>query len=266
LRDIDSCRQKSIRTALITTPEIDEMDMARAKQSRRQHGLIFRLLRALAIAAMVVLLLPYLLVPLYRVVEPVSTPMLWRWLTGARVERYVVPIARMTPALPLAVIVAEDARYCSHRGIDWRQIRDSIGEADDISEARGASTITQQTAKNLFLWPGRSLVRKALELPLALWIDLVLPKRRVLEIYLNIAEWGPNGEFGAEAAARWAYGKSARDLTASQSALLAAILPNPRRRSARLPGPAVRRIAGIYDARSLRSSSLAACLRLTRAP
>jgi monofunctional glycosyltransferase len=237
-----------------------------ASRNRRHppHGLLFRLLRALAITAVVVLLLPYLLVPLYRVVEPVSTPMLWRWLAGARVERRVVPIARMSPNLPLSVIVAEDARYCAHRGVDWRQIRDSIEEADDISEARGASTITQQTAKNLFLWPGRSLVRKALELPLALWIDLVLPKRRVLEIYLNIAEWGPNGEFGAEAAARSAFGKSARDLTASESALLAAILPNPRQRSAGLPGPAVRRIAGVYVARAARSPTLATCLRIRR--
>ena len=83
-----------------------------------------------------------------------------------------------------------------------------------LGEARGASTLTQQTAKNLFLWQGHSFVRKALEIPLALWINLVLPKRRILEIYLNIAEWGPNGEFGAEAGARWAFDKSARDLTA----------------------------------------------------
>src|SRR3954470_4339354 len=183
------------------------------RDRRRPHGLLFRLLRALAIAAVLILLLPYLLVPIYRVVEPISAPMLWRSLTGARVERHVVPIARMAPALPLAVIIAEDARYCAHRGVDWRQIRDSIEEADDISEARGASTITQQTAKNLFLWPGRSLVRKALEFPLALWIDLVLPKRRIMEIYLNIAEWGPNGEFGVEAAARYAFNKPAAQLS-----------------------------------------------------
>jgi hypothetical protein len=96
---------------------------------------------------------------------------------------------------------------------------------------RGGSTITQQAAKNLFLWPGRSMVRKALELPLALWMDLVLPKWRVLEIYLNIAEWGPNGQFGAEAASRYAFNKSVRALTAREAALLASVLPNPRRRS-----------------------------------
>ena len=105
----------------------------------------------------------------------------------------------MAAALPTTVVASEDARFCSHRGVDWREIRVRLDEIDDISEARGVSTITQQTAKNLFLWPGRSFLRKAFELPLALWIDLILPKRRVLEIYLNIAEWGPNGQFGAEA-------------------------------------------------------------------
>ena len=110
--------------------------------------------------------------------------------------------------------------------------------------ARGGSTITQQTAKNLFLWPGRSVVRKALEAPLALWIDLVLPKQRILEIYLNIAERGPNGRFGAEAGSMYAFGHSAATLSAHEAALMAAILPNPIRRSARNPGPGVRRLAG----------------------
>jgi monofunctional biosynthetic peptidoglycan transglycosylase len=207
------------------------------------------------------LLLPYLLVPLYRVVNPVSTLMLWRWARGARVERSFVPIERMAPALPVTVIAAEDGRYCRHRGIDWDELRERIEDVDDIGEAKGVSTITQQTAKNLFLWPGRSFVRKALELPLAMWIDLVLPKWRVLEIYLNIAEWGPSGQFGAEAASRYAFNKPVRALTAREAALLAAVLPNPRRRSARLPGPAVRRLAGIYEARGAAQASLAACAR-----
>ena len=95
-------------------------------------------------------------------------------------------------------------------------MRDAIDKAEDLSEARGGSTITQQTAKNLFLWQGRSFVRKALEFPLAVWIDLVVPKRRILEIYLNIAEWGPDGRFGAEAGAQWAFRKSARSLTVTR--------------------------------------------------
>src|SRR5207244_10681264 len=105
------------------------------------------------------------------------------------------------------------------------------------------------------------MARKALELPLALWIDLALPKWRVLEIYLNIAEWGPNGQFGAEAASRYAFNKSVRMLTAREAALLASVLPNPRRRSAKQPGPAVRRLAGTYEGRAAAQAALASCIR-----
>jgi monofunctional biosynthetic peptidoglycan transglycosylase len=230
--------------------------------SRPPGGGAGRLLRRIVILLLVLLLLPYGITVLYRVVTPVSTPMLWRWITGQRVERAYVPLGMMQQSLPLAVIAAEDARFCSHAGIDWRQVQDAIEDADDITEARGGSTLTQQVAKNLFLWPGHSFVRKALEVPLAYWIDLVLGKRRVMEIYLNIAEWGPNGEFGAEAGARYAFGKSVRTTNPGEAALLAAILPNPKRRSARQPGPSVRRLAGIYLARAQGGAALAGCLRL----
>jgi len=212
------------------------------------------------IVLLLILLLPYALAPLYHFVNPVSSLMLWRKATGARVERTWSPLSAIAPVLPRTVIASEDARYCTHRGIDFGELRNAIEDADDLSEMRGGSTITQQTAKNLFLWQGRSVVRKALEFPLALWLDLVLGKRRVMEIYLNIAEWGPNGEFGSEAAARHAFGKSARDLNSREAALLAAILPNPRRRSAARPVPGVRRLAGIYEARAARSG-LAECIR-----
>jgi len=109
-------------------------------------------------------------------------------------------------------------------------------------------------------------VRKALEIPLALWINLVLPKRRILEIYLNIAAWGPNGQFGAEAAARWAFGKPARDLTAREAAELAAILPNPVRRSARAPSTLVRRLAGLYERRAAAHPALDACIGSPKLP
>ncbi|TMJ96050.1 MAG: monofunctional biosynthetic peptidoglycan transglycosylase [Alphaproteobacteria bacterium] len=220
-----------------------------------------RLARGAALALALVLLLPYVLVPLYRVINPISTLMLWRWATGARVERSFVPIERMAPALPVTVIASEDSRFCTHGGIDWREIRERLEDVDEISAARGVSTISQQTAKNLFLWPGRSFLRKGLELPLALWIDLVLPKWRVLEIYLNVAEWGPNGQFGAETGSRYAFNKSARSLTPREAALLAAVLPNPRRRSAKQPGPAVRRLAAIYEARGAAQASLAFCAK-----
>ena len=235
-----------------------------AQSRRRPSRWLSRLAWGLAFAILIALLLPYLLVPLYRTLNPISTLMLWRWATGARVERSFVPIERMAPALPMTVIASEDGRFCSHRGVDWRELRERLEDVDDISAARAVSTITQQTAKNLFLWPGRSFVRKALELPLALWIDFVLPKRRVLEIYLNIAEWGPNGQFGAEAGSRYAFNKSVRSLTPREAALLAAVLPNPRRRSAKQPGPAVRRLALIYEARGAAQAALASCARTAR--
>jgi monofunctional glycosyltransferase len=238
------------------------MDQRRTRAKRApKHRRLAQVLWVALVLILLLLLLPYLLVPLYRVVNPVSTLMLWRWAHGVRVERTFVPIGRMAPALPITVIAAEDGRYCRHRGIDWDELRERIEDVDDIGEAKGVSTITQQTAKNLFLWPGRSFVRKALELPLALWMDLVLPKWRVLEIYLNIAEWGPNGQFGAEAASRYAFNKSVSSLSPREAALLAAVLPNPRRRSARQPGPVVRRLASMYEARGIAQAALAACAR-----
>jgi monofunctional biosynthetic peptidoglycan transglycosylase len=170
-----------------------------------------------------------------------------------------MPLSATAPVLPRSVMAAEDAKFCIHHGIDFGELRAAFRDADDFSDMRGGSTIPQQAAKNLFLWPGRSVVRKVLEFPLALWLDLVLGKRRLMEIYLNIAEWGPNGEFGAEQGARHAFGKSARDVTAREAALLASILPNPRVRNAARPSAGVRRITAIYEARAARLS--ADCLR-----
>ena len=224
---------------------------------------VAHLLRAAGFAVLALLSLPYLIVPFYAVGKPVSTVMLWRQLTGARMQRQYMPLSRILPALSLAVIVAEDGRFCSHHGVDYAEIRDALADANDLEDVRGGSTITQQVAKNLFLWPGRSWLRKALELPLALWIDLVLTKRRILEIYLNIAEWGPNGEFGVEAGSRYAFGKAARDLSHTQAALLAAVLPSPATRNAHAPGPGLHRLAGLYVGRSAQAPGAAACVRAT---
>jgi len=221
----------------------------------------FRVIRWLVVALAILILLPYLIAPLYRVINPVSTLMVGRVILGKRIERTWVPIDRVAPVLPRTVIASEDARFCSHRGVDMVEMRAALEDAEDITDARGGSTITQQLAKNLFLWPGRSIVRKAIEFPLALWIDLVLPKRRIMEIYLNVAEWGPNGEFGIEAGAQKAFGKSSRELSASEAGLMAAILPNPKRRSAMQPRPGVRRIAGIVQTRAARARSIDACIR-----
>jgi len=222
-----------------------------------------RPLRSVAFAVLALLVLPYLIVPFYSFGEPVSTVMLWRRMINERVQREYVPLTRISPALKLAVIVAEDSRFCTHHGVDFTEIRGALAKADDLEDIRGSSTITQQVAKNLFLWPGRSWLRKALEFPLALWIDLVLSKPRILEIYLNIAEWGPNGEFGVEAGSERAFGRSARDLSRYQAALLAAVLPSPATRNARAPHPGLRRLAGLYVARAAHAPEVAACVRAT---
>jgi monofunctional glycosyltransferase len=214
-----------------------------------------RVVRNLLLILLAALLLPYLLAPLYRIGHPASTLMAWRWLSGAPVSRQWIDFGAISPFLPRSVVASEDAKFCSHHGIDWDALRDVIDDAEDGEVTRGGSTITQQVAKNLFLWPGRSVVRKALEFPLALWIDLVLPKQRILEIYLNIAELGPSGQFGVQAGAVYAFGRPATSLSPREAALLAAILPNPVKRSARNPGPGVRRLAGIYMARAQASGA-----------
>ena len=223
-----------------------------------------RVARNLLLIALAALLLPYLLAPLYRAGRPVSTLMAWRYFTGAPVSRQWVDFNAISPYLPRSVVSAEDAKFCSHHGIDWDALRDVIDDAEEGEVARGGSTITQQVAKNLFLWPGRSVVRKALEFPLALWIDFVLPKQRILEIYLNIAELGPSGQFGAQAGSAYAFGRPASALGPREAALLAAILPNPVKRSARNPGPGVRRLAGTYTARA-QAAELQRCWRENRA-
>ena len=225
------------------------VDFGRADRLEPETS-VLRLVRILLLLVLAVLLLPYLVTPFYRTGHPVSALMAWRTLKGAPVSRQWIDFSAISAALPRSVVGSEDAKFCSHRGVDWGALREVIDDTEDGEAARGGSTITQQVAKNLFLWPGRSMVRKALELPLALWIDLVLPKRRILEIYLNIAELGPSGQFGAEAGSNYAFGHSAATLSPREAALLAAILPNPVRRSARTPGPGVRRLAGTYMVRA----------------
>jgi monofunctional glycosyltransferase len=209
-----------------------------------------RLVKTLFLILLAVVLLPYLVTPLYRTGHPVSTMMAWRWLKGAPMSRQWIDFARISPYLPRSVVVAEDAHFCRHHGVDLGAMREALQNAEEGEKLRGASTITQQVAKNLFLWPIPDLIRKALEFPLAIWIDFVLPKQRILEIYLNVAELGPSGQFGAEAGSTYAFGHSAASLSPREAALLAATLPNPHLRSARNPGPGVRRLSAIYMLRA----------------
>ncbi len=195
----------------------------------------------------------------YRIINPPgSTLMLFRFLGGTAIERTWVPLERISPNLVRAVIVAEDGRFCEHWGIDVEAIRDAIRRSGD-GTPRGASTISMQVTKNLFLWPSKSYVRKVIELPLTLLIELVWPKRRILEIYLNVAEWGP-GVFGAEAAARHHFRRPASRLGEREAALLAASLPNPVRRDAGDPGPRTSSKARVIQARMHVSGPVAACV------
>ncbi|MCI0597951.1 MAG: monofunctional biosynthetic peptidoglycan transglycosylase, partial [Beijerinckiaceae bacterium] len=170
----------------------------------------------------------------FRFVPPVSTLMLARWIEGETVDRQYVPLARISHFLRKAVIVSEDGRFCQHSGVDWRALREVVTRRGANGPSRGASTLTMQTAKNLFLWPSRSYIRKAIEIPLALMIDLEWPKRRTLEVYLNVAQWG-EGVYGAEAAARRYFGKSADKIDEKEAALLATALPSPRHRNSAKP-------------------------------
>lgn len=217
-----------------------------------------RVVRALILIVLGLVLLPYVLTPIYGTGHPVSTLMIGRFLSGEPVSRKWVDIDTISPALPRSVVAAEDSKFCFHHGIDWASVQDIIDDAQEGEIVRGGSTITQQVAKNLFLWPGRSVIRKALEFPLALWIDLVLSKKRILELYLNIAELGPSGQFGAEAGANYAFNRSASALSPREAALMASILPNPVVRSARNPGPGVRRMAGTYVVRA-QSAEISNC-------
>jgi len=230
---------------------------ARPSIDRRLLRLVLRvaLMLIVAIAALMLALLV-----LYRWVDPpASTLMLGQRLAGTPISHRWVALGRISPNLPAAVISSEDGHFCRHHGVDWGELKEAIESAGD-GIARGGSTISMQVVKNLFLWPSRSYLRKALEIPLAYAIEALWPKRRILEIYLNIAEWGP-GVFGAEAAARYHFRKSALLLTPREAALLAVSLPNPFERQAGRPGPGTVRLADNLLLRMKAAQANAACVR-----
>ncbi|WP_309299096.1 monofunctional biosynthetic peptidoglycan transglycosylase [Methylopila turkensis] len=217
-------------------------------------------LRFVAIALTLLAAAPLVLTLVYAVVPPVSTLMVARWLTLRPVERVWMPLDQIAATLPRAVVVSEDARFCQHGGVDWAAVRLVLGEGGDNGPRRGASTITMQVAKNLFLWQGAPYLRKPLEIVLAQGIELVWSKRRIMEVYLNIAEWGPDGVFGAEAGARRAFRKSARALTAREASVMAAALPNPIVRDARRPNRQASSHAAVIVRRARAAAALTGCL------
>ena len=181
------------------------------------------------------IVVPLLLTLLYRYVPVPATPlMVIRLFEGEDWTRHWQPSTRLSGHLKAAVIASEDNRFCQHSGFDWNAFADVFSEFRDDGKLRGGSTITMQTAKNLYLWPGRSFVRKGLEAVYTPMLELLLPKQRIMTLYLNIAEFGP-GIYGAEAAAQAYFNTSAANLTRYQAALLAAVLPNPRKFHANRP-------------------------------
>jgi monofunctional glycosyltransferase len=214
-----------------------------------------RVLKYVLLTLLAAVLVLQSLIVLYRWVDPpASTLMLGQRLGGAPVRQTWVPLARISPHLIRAVILSEDGQFCRHHGVNWpalERARDGL--------AGGGSTISMQVAKNLFLWPSKSYLRKAIEIPLTLDLDFFWPKHRTLEIYLNVAEWGP-GLFGAEAAAQAYFRKPAEQLAPREAALLAISLPNPAERRASTPSPLMLRLADNLERRIKTSVSHASCV------
>lgn len=205
--------------------------------------------RILLWVAILLLGLPLAYLALFRFVPVPGTPlMLIRLAEGEGLARDWVALERVSPHLLRAVIASEDARFCGHHGFDLDAIEDAIEDYAEGGRLRGASTISQQTAKNLFLWPGGGMPRKGVEAWLTVLVEALWPKRRILETYLNVAEWGP-GLYGAEAAARAHFRKPASALSVHEAALLAAVLPNPRLFSASRPSAYISRRAATIRAR-----------------
>ena len=222
-----------------------------------------RIGRVLFLTLLIALLAPAVIILIYRVVPPPGTPlMVIRAIGGAGWNYDWEPLERIAPSLARAALTAEDETFCSHHGFDTKALKEAWEEylQDDGGTLRGGSTISQQTAKNLLLWPGRDWIRKGLEAWLTIYIEALWPKQRIMEVYLNVVEWG-RGVYGAEAAARHHFKKSAANLSAIEAARLAAVLPSPLRWSASNPGPYVQRRSGMLQGRAARLGDLAACLK-----
>jgi monofunctional glycosyltransferase len=225
----------------------------------RRRSLFKIVARAVGLAALALFCVLIGLIALYAYATPVSTLMLARTIEGKPYERSPVRLEDVAPAVIGSVIASEDSTFCQNDGVDWGAFHEVMESSGKDGPRRGASTITMQTAKNLFLWPGRSVLRKGVEIPIALVLGKVWTKRRTLEIYLNIAEWG-DGLFGVEAAARRYFRKHASELDQREAALLATSLPNPIERDPSHPRSFQRRLAAALEAKASRNPALTSCL------
>lgn len=226
--------------------EVSGMSVA---ESGREPGLIRRLWRLIIRIVGLFLLISVLLTTIYAFLPPPVTPlMLLRVLDGNWISKDWESYDNISPHLARAIIAAEDAKFCEHRGFDWESIEKAWERNQQGKRIRGGSTISNQTAKNVFLWPDRSYIRKGVEFYFTGLIELIWTKKRILEVYMNVVEFGP-GIYGAEAAAKAHFGKPASELTRREAALLTAVLPNPIRWSASKPTNYIRGRAGTILAR-----------------
>jgi monofunctional biosynthetic peptidoglycan transglycosylase len=233
---------------------------AQKRSKKRMDGRWRLLLARLGLAAAILAGAVLVSIVLFRFVNPpITATMVVDKLRGGTLHRQWVPLEKISPNLQLAVIASEDGNFCDHRGVDWGAVREVINKAKSLKAVRGASTIPMQVAKNLYLWERRNYVRKALEVPLAYAMTTLWPKRRMLEVYLNIAQWGPH-TYGAEAASRRYFGKPASRLTRRQAVLLAAALPNPHARNPARPNRKMRLIASAVQRRLPYISKRADCV------
>ena len=248
-------------TEPIIEPETERLSMAARRKAGSRRG-AWRWIRRLAIAAVLVALLPIVLTFAYypSFVHPVSTLMLKDLVTLQGYDRRWVALDDVAPVLVHSVIMSEDGQFCSHHGVDLAELKAVVDDALAGETTRGASTIPMQTVKNLFLWNDRSFIRKMIELPLAVYFDLALPKPRIMEIYLNIAEWGP-GIYGIEAAAQHHFGVSASELSRRQAALLTVTLPNPIERNPAEPSRGLQRLANLIEKRAARAGGYVGCVK-----
>jgi monofunctional glycosyltransferase len=217
------------------------------------------LARGVAYLALALFCVFIALVVVYSFAPPVSTLMVGRLVIGKSYQRVYTPLKEIAPVLAASVIASEDGGFCQNHGVDWGALHEVLRHAGRNGPKRGASTITMQTAKNLFLWPGRSDIRKGVEIGMALVLGQAWSKTRTLEIYLNIAEWG-DGVYGVEAAAERYFHKKASQLNASEAALLVTSLPNPIKRDPSHPVGFQRRLAAAVAERAS-DEDLTSCLR-----
>lgn len=210
------------------------------RKKNTSRGILRRLVRILITSVLILFLVSWLFVLSVRWINPPTTAFMLQDDSGKESLRYAwAAWTDINDSLPLAAVASEDQTFSSHMGFDVKSIRDSVEDYTEGESLRGASTISQQLAKNLYLWRGRSFVRKGVEAYLTVLIEVTLPKKRILEVYLNIAEFGP-GIYGVGAASQAFFGKSPGVVSDAEAALLMSVLPNPKRLHVGQPSPYVR--------------------------